>query len=176
MKKIIASLFIALAGMFAGHAQSALTQMREIIDVEDGNGEVVLSVFSMPTQDGENCYYLYAGEMGFGDEVLQINLDPISKLFIPLGKDYEETMETLQMLKERFKATPGTSIEMEGCFAPLVPNDKRETIKITTKKVLFSRKLMFSIEMEDHLRATYVSKSDFNNLMFNLKLNKALFK
>jgi len=59
-----------------------------------------------------------------------------------------------------------------GCFAPAIPNENRETVTVTSRKVLFSKKLEFKIERDGVTRATYVSRSDFKNLMVNVKLNQ----
>ena len=80
----------------------------------------------------------------------------------------------MEKLQELYGNENDTVYETEGNLAPLLPTDKMETVKITTRKYLFSRKLEFSLEREDHIRATYLSKSDFNNLMFSLKVHRKL--
>ena len=119
-------------------------------------------------------YYLNVGALGHGDEVLQVVFDPVSKLYIPLGETFTEAFETMEKLQELYGNEKDTVYETEGNLAPLLPTDEMETVKITTRKYLFSRKLEFSLEREDHIRATYLSKSDFNNLMFSLKVHRKL--
>lgn len=175
MKRILAILLIC-ASSFCASAQNhgKLPVIIEIAQVESGDGELILDVFSIE-RDGDIKYYLNVGSLGIGDEVIQINFDPLFKLFIPLGETQDEVMETLGSLQELYNETPGTSIECAGNFAPALPDDKLETVKVTLRKVLLSRKLEFALEREGYTRATYVSKSDFKNLMVNVKLNRKLF-
>ena len=159
-------------GLFA--QQKNLPLIDEIADVEDSNGNNVIGVFAH-NKDGKTMLYLNVCNLGIGDDVVQLLFDPVFKLYIPLGETFTEAMETLTEMQKLFKAAPGTVTEYTGNFAPLAPTEKLETVKVTSRKLLVSRNLEFSLEREGYIRATSVSKSDFGNLMRNLKLNKKLY-
>ncbi|MBQ9193656.1 MAG: hypothetical protein IJ156_08055 [Bacteroidales bacterium] len=167
MKRIIAFfLFLALsAGAFA--QEFRLPQINEIAEVENED-DTVLSLFSM-ARDGQTVYFLNVGQLGVGDEVFQVQFDPVFQLFIPLGGTLEASLETLGQLQELLKEPDGTVREIEACFAPAMPNASRETAKVTIHKRLFGRQLEFSLEREGYIRATYVSRSDFNSLVSSAK-------
>ena len=167
MKKLLTLALLALLSWGAYAQKPDITRMSEIVEVESGEGEVTLSLFSVPVGDKPG-YFLYVGTLGIGNAVIQFNVDPVNKLFLPLGGTLSESMETLQRLQEMYKE-PGSSCEMEACFAPLVPDDSRETVRVTSRKVLLSRQLEFTLDRGDHLRSTSVVRSDFNTLMFALK-------
>lgn len=170
--KRIAVFFLALTLSVAASAQKYdITKLVDIAEVESGD-QSILSVFSIPDETGQATCFLCVGSMGLGDEIIQIDVDPINKLFIPLGLTRAEIMETLEGLRQHFEEPAGTSVEVTGCFAPAIPNENRETVTVTSRKVLFSKKLEFKIERDGVTRATYVSRSDFKNLMVNVKLNQ----
>ena len=170
--KRIAVFFVAFTLAVAASAQKYdITKLVEIAEVES-NDQSILSVFSIPDESGQPVCFLCVGSMGLGDEIIQIDVDPINKLFIPLGTTRAEIMETLDRLKLHFEEPAGTAVEVTGCFAPAIPNENRETVTVTTRKVLFGKKLEFKLERDGVIRATYVSRSDFKTLMVNVKLNK----
>ena len=170
--KRIALFFLALTLAVTASAQKYdITKLVEIAEVESGD-QSILSVFSIPDETGQATCFLCVGSMGLGDEIIQIDVDPINKLFIPLGSNRTEVMETLDRIKLHFDEPAGTSVEVTGCFAPAIPNENRETVTVTTRKVLFGKKLEFKLERDGVIRATYVSRSDFKTLMVNVKLNK----
>ena len=154
--------------------QKKLPVIDEIVEVEDSNGDSVLDVFAH-NKDGKTVIYLNVGNLGIGDNVVQLLFDPVYKLYIPLGETFTEAMESLTEMQRLFKAEPGTVTEYTGNFAPLAPTSELESVKVTTRKGLVSRQLEFALEREGYIRATHVSKSDFSNLMANLKLNKKLY-
>lgn len=163
MRKII-TLLVCLtlsAGLFA--QETPFPQIREIAEIENDD-QPVLSLFSM-VQDGQDAYFLNVGTLGIGDEVIQLQFDPLFKLFIPLGGTLTEAIGTLEMLQGHFQQPKDAVMEIEACFAPLFPNGNRETVTVTNRKRLLSHQLEFSIGQEGYLRATYVSRSDFNNLL-----------
>ena len=173
MKKIFA-LFILLACSFAAFAQeSKIPQRLELAQIEDGDGNTTCAVFNMPN-DGQNHYWLDVGKLGHGDEVIQVVIDPLFNLYIPLGDTLDEAIETLTKLRDYCKETPGTAMEMKGCLRPIFPDsDKLETVTVTARKAL-SRKLEFSLQREGYIRATYVLKSDLGSLLSNVKFYRKL--
>lgn len=173
MKKTVA-LFVMLACTFAAFAQgSKMPQRLEIAEIEDSDGNTTGAVFNLP-QEGQNHYWLDVGTLGHGDEVIQVVIDPLSHLYIPLGDTLEEAIETLSKLKEYCKETPGTAMEMKGCLRPLLPDpEEMETVTVTARRAL-SRKLEFSVQRESYLRATYVLKSDLGSLLSSVRFYRKL--
>ncbi len=141
-------------------------QRLELVKVE--NEVETFEVFKLPQGDAFN-YYLSVGHLGFGDEVLQVMIDPLFELFIPLGGTVAEALESMQNIQQIFKEAPGTSMESEGCLAFGVPNDKREPVKITLIKPLLSKTLEFSIRREEYMRAAHIQKSEFDSLVRGVK-------
>ena len=159
---------IALAAMLlagtALYAQtSKLPRRDEIVKVEIDDNSIppeYVEVFDAPSE-GEHHYFLSVGHLGFGDEVIQINIDPVFELFIPLGDTVSEALETMKSMQALFKEEPGASIELPGCLAFGFPDQKPETVKVTYRKGLLTKMLEFSIEREDYIRTTHIQKSDF---------------
>ncbi len=173
MKKFILMAIVAM--LFAGTTLSAQTsnipQRNEIVQVEIDPNSIpseFLEVFDAPI-DGVHHYYLSVGHLGMGDEVVQILFDPVFELFIPLGDNVTEALETLQTMRALFKEKQGASIEVQGCLAFGFPTDKLETVKVTYRKVLLSKMLEFSVERESYIRATYIAKSDFGSAVSGVK-------
>ncbi|MBR1569138.1 MAG: hypothetical protein IJ651_00210 [Bacteroidales bacterium] len=171
LSKTLAILLVALLPAVASAQHSGFPKRYEIAQVEK-NDDMVLSVFNHP-ENGENQYYLSVGHLGKGNEVIQVVEDPASELFIPLGGNVSEALETLQKIQELYKE-PGTTTETTGCFAFLEPNENRETVKMTCRKVLLSRVMEFRLEREGYILATPVSKSDFNQLVSSVKFYRKL--
>ncbi|MBR1784161.1 MAG: hypothetical protein IJ760_01845 [Bacteroidales bacterium] len=144
-------------------------QRNELVKVENENIDEQYEVFDDP-YDGQHHYYLSVGHLGMGDEVLQVLFDPICELFIPLGNNLAEALAMLEQLKEFYKSTPGTTMEVQGCLALGFPTDRLETVTVTARKVLLRRKLEFSLQREGYIRATYVGKSDFSSLVRGVKV------
>ena len=174
MKRIIifAAALLLSAGAFA--QEGKLPQVMDIVTIENNNNGDVFGVFTVK-QDGEMQYYLNLGNLGIGDKVVQLLFDPVFKLYIPLGSTIDEAAETLAAIQELYNEPVGTVTEYPGNFAPLLPTETLETVKVTTRKTLFGRRLEFALEREGYIRATSVSKSDFSSLMFNFKLNRGYF-
>lgn len=173
MRKILACIFASLALSTMVFAQeTAIPQRLELVQVGEDD-DTALEVFNVP-QEGQNRYYLSVGNLGIGDEVIQINFDPLFELFIPLGNTLDEAMEKLELLKETCKADAGTTIEIDGCLALGVPNENLETVTVTARRFLFSRLLAFSVERDGYIRATHVSRSSINSIVSSLKLYRKI--
>ena len=173
MKKIIsicAALFLTV-NMFA--QEGILRPRLEIAEVEINNGEETLEVFKMQN-DGQYQYFLSVGHLGFGDKIVQVYFDPMFELFIPLGNSLTEAIETMEQLKAFYKQPKNSTMEMQGCLALAVPNDSYETVTLTLKRIIFSKKIMYSVEREGYIRATYVTKTNFNSLLTGVKFYRAL--
>lgn len=173
MRKLICLLPLFLWSVAAWAQESKIPQMLEIVQVENDAVNLSYEVLNIP-KDGVNHYYLDMGTLGIGDEVIQVHVDPLFRLFIPLGNSLEGALEKMIMIKDQFQKAPGSFIEVEGCLAAAFPTDELETVTITTRKLMLSRKLEFSLQREDYIRATYISKSDFASLVGSLKFYRKL--
>lgn len=173
MKRFFFTLVLVFATIVSFGQQSKIPQRLEIAEVEINNGDVNLEVFKVPSDDGLR-YFLSVGNLGIGDDVVQIQFDPIFELFIPLGNSLAEAMETLAQLQSVYKKTPGDSVEVEGCLALAFPNENRESVKVTCRKYLLRRMLEFSVEREGYIRSTHIYKSDFSSLMTSMKIYRKI--
>ena len=173
-KTLIVLLLAAIPALTSAQG-TKIPQRLELFQMEsEENGSVEsLEVFNMP-KDGVNQYFLSVGHLGFGDEVIQIQFDPLYELFIPLGGTLTEAIENLTEMQKLFKTQVGTSMESTGCLALAFPNDNRETVKITYRKFLLSRMLEFSVQREGYIRAAHLRKGDFNSLVRGVKLYSKL--
>lgn len=153
---------------------SELSKRKEIAVIEeDDNGFTRLELFSMDRDDGE-AYYLSVGCLGYGDRFIQVYIDPFHELFIPLGTTLDEAEATLQQLKDFFKQPKGATMEIMGCFNSFIPDDNRESVTLTHTRLLLNDQIRFSIEREDELRATFVSRSDINSMLSSLKFYRKI--
>ena len=176
-------LLLSLLVWSAAAIAQGIPQRLELVtvDLELGDDDSILSteenleVFNMPI-DGENHYFLSVGHLGFGDDIIQFNIDPIYELFIPLGDTVAEAQEYLEKLQTLYKGSKGSSMEIEGCIAAAFPNDKLEKVTVTYQKVLLTHLLEFSVEREGYTRATHIPKSQFNALIRSLKIYRKLHK
>ena len=153
---------------------SELSKRKEIAVIEeDDNGFTRLELFSMDRDDGD-AYYLSVGCLGYGDKFIQIYIDPFHELFIPLGTTLDEAEATLQQFKDFYKQPKGATMEIMGCFNSFIPNEKRESVTLTHTRLLLNDQIRFSIEREDELRATFVSRSDINSMLSSLKFYRKI--
>ena len=181
MKKVLLILAFIVWSFAAFAQESRFPQRLELVSVELETGdqssifssEETLEVFNMPI-DGVNHYFLSVGHLGIGDDIIQMNIDPIFELFIPLGGTVAEAMEFLQELQALYKGPKGGSIETVGCLAASYPNDELEKVTVTYQKVLLSNMLAFSVQRKGFIRATHISKSQFNSLVSSLKIYRKL--
>lgn len=154
--------------------EKKLPMILDIASVEQ-NDETVLDLFNMPDETG-NHYFLCVGTLGFGDDVVQVLFDPVFRLFLPLGSTLDEVSEAIGTLQNLFKEEKNTAIEMPGCLAFGFPNEQLETVTITYRRPILTRYLEFSLQREGYLRATHITRSDFNALASSLKFYRALHK
>lgn len=144
-----------------------------IIQIDNEGEATFLELFNAP-KDGQNHYFLSVGHLGIGDKVVQVYIDPLSELFIPLGDTLEETMESLKGLQDLYKNSPGTSKEINGCVAVGFPKDELEPVTVTYRKELLSKLLEFSVTRSEYIRSTQVTKSDLGSLVTSLKFHRKL--
>ncbi|MBR1927343.1 MAG: hypothetical protein IJ840_06295 [Bacteroidales bacterium] len=169
MKKI-ATLFAALlctAGLFA--QTSKLPNVKEIVSVENENTGETVEVVNLPI-DGMNRYFLHVGNMGIGDKVIQINVDLVYRLYIPLGNNITDAVAAMEELKTLYKEPKGAMREIQGSFKPFFPTEETVTVQVYRYQPLLSNQLQFVIERDGYERVAYLSKSDFGTLLSGLKM------
>lgn len=173
LKTLVAVLLSAIPALGLAQQQDKALwkQTLEICTVEE-NGEEI-QVFTLP-ENGQNHYYLSVGHLGIGDDIIQFNYDPIFVLYIPLGDTLEEAQARLEEMKELVKQPKGTTMEVMGCLAFPYPTDNLEPVTITSYKVLLGRKLMFSVQRGDYIRATYVPKTSISSMVGGVKFYRRI--
>ena len=171
MKRIISLIFALTLTVAAFGQNPTLRQRMEITQVEVNDGVQSLEVFQM---EDNGHYYLSVGHLGIGDDIIQLNIDPIFELFIPLGETLAEAVEKLDQLKEFYKEDPRTSMEVDGCLCAAYPNDEWEPVTVTSRRVILTKVLEFSVKRDDFIRATHIAKSDFASLVAGVKLYKKI--
>lgn len=167
------SILLAVTLATSVFAQSQLFRPRlEVASVNADENHASLEVFLM---NDTGKYYLSVGTLGIGDDFIQFHIDPVSELFIPLGENMTEVYEKLVEIQQCYKMGDGESREIEGCLSIAVPNDQFEPVKLTFMKLPLSRILEFSVSREGYIRATHITRADFNSLVgatkFYMKLH-----
>lgn len=174
MKRLLACIAAAVITVSAAAQLSKIPQRLEIVELEINDGAVTLEAFRMPVGD-ENHYYLSVGTVGIGDELFQLNIDPVSELFVYLGPTIDEAIASLEQLKALYKTSIGTTIEMQGCLAVGYPREENmEPVRVVMRKPLLTKLLEFSVVRGKYLNATHVSKSDFGTILNGVKFYKKL--
>lgn len=173
--KRIASLFIALictTSLFAQNSQ--LPVVKEIVSITNENTGRTVDVVNIPVE-GVNRYFLHVGNMGIGDKVAQIELDPVYRLYIPLGNNITDAVAAMEALKTLYKEPKGTMREIQGSFKPFFPTEETETVQVYRHQPLLTNQLQFVIERDGYSRVAYLDKSDYNSLLNGLKLHGKLY-
>ena len=172
--KRIASLFVALICTTSLFAQNnTIPTIYEIVSIHNDNTNQTVDMVNIPV-DGVNHYFLHVGNMGIGDKVIQINLDPVNRLFIPLGDTITDAIACMEDLKTLYKEPKGTMREIQGSFKPFLPSEELETVQVYRFQPLLTNQLQFVIEREGYERVAYLAKSDFNALLNGLKFHGKL--
>ena len=174
MKRILVCALATLMTIAAFGQTKKIPQRLEISQVEVNDGAVELEVFVMPVGE-EKHYYLSVGTVGIGDDLFQLNIDPVSELFVYLGNSLAETLESFEQMKALYKTELGTSIQMPGCLSVAWPHEeKMEPVTITLRKPLISKMLEFSVDRGRYLSATFIGKGDLGALITGVKLYKKI--
>lgn len=148
-------------------------QKREIVefDPDDENQHVPLELFAMKSPDSTR-FYLSVGNLGVGDNVIQIQFDPLFELFLEIGETLSQAEATLYKIQDMYNQEEGTSMQLNGSLAVGFPNKDIEPVTITRKSFMLTKYLEFSVVRDGYIRATSISKSDFNSLMLTYKMNR----
>ncbi|MBR4229987.1 MAG: hypothetical protein IKR83_04680 [Bacteroidales bacterium] len=176
MKRVIIT-FMLLVWAVAAFAQgSILKQTLEIAEVEINDGQLTMSVFDMP-EEGQHQYFLCVGTLGIGDDYLQLQIDPLFQLFIPLGNTLEEAQAKMEEFKAIAKQPEGTEIQTVGTLALANPTmGEYETVYVASRRFLVQKIIEFSVHRNGYVRATHIAKGDFGSLLNSLKLYRKLHK
>ena len=170
---IIAAVVMTACTLSAQVLQKAAQRMElAVVETEVGGYETAqMEVFEMRDS---GTYWLSVGHLGIGTDLVQLDFDPVFELFIPLGNSLEEALAKMKEFQAFYKAPRLSTMEVQGCLAAMYPSENFETVTITSRRLLGGKILSFSVQRDDFVRATYITKSDFNSLVFTLKAYKAL--
>ena len=175
INKILVTLLMAVMPLMASaQILQRAAQRMELATLETEVGgvpNVELEVFKM--QDA-GTYWLSVGHLGIGGDLVQLQFDPVYELFIPLGNTLDEAIGKMNELKAFYKKPRLSQMEVQGCLAAITPNDNFEPVTVTSRRLLTSKILSFSVKRDDMVRATYISMADFGGLLFSLKAYKKL--
>lgn len=174
MKKFIITAFVFLWTVTSFAQGTLWRETTEIASVDINDGDVHLSVLNMP-EEGRNQYFLCVGTLGFGDDFIQVGLDPVSQLFIPLGGTLEEAQARLEEIKDLAMQEKGTVKEVEGVLTVGNPSmGDPETVYLTARRYFLSRLIEFSVQRNGYLRATHVTKGEMGSLLTSLKIHRKI--
>lgn len=168
------SMLLIMAFPLISFAQDhKLPNRLEIAEVGVDEGDVQIEIFAL-LRDGQKSYYLSVGDLGVGNNVVQLHVDPLFELFIPLGNTLAEAQENLEMMKAMFKQSKGDTMQATGCLDLAFPGENLETVTITYTRFMLTHMLEFSVQREGYLRATHITRSQFKSLVNSLKLYRKL--
>ena len=172
--KLAFSMLLIMAFPLISFAQDhKLPNRLEIAEVGVDEGDVQIEIFAL-LRDGQKSYYLSVGDLGVGNNVVQLHVDPLFELFIPLGNTLAEAQENLEMMKAMFKQSKGDTMQATGCLDLAFPGENLETVTITYTRFMLTHMLEFSVQREGYLRATHITRSQFKSLVNSLKLYRKL--
>ncbi|MBO7069965.1 MAG: hypothetical protein J6W09_01575 [Bacteroidales bacterium] len=175
MKRLFATLALACVTVFAFAQNSPVFRPRMEVATYEENENVELEVFYM-NDEIPRVYYLSVGNLGVGNNIVQIGFDPVFELFIPLGGTLDEAILALNELKAFCKEPKKTTMEIQGLFSVAYPSGDPVTITVTSRRFIFTKMLEFSLptESEGIVRATHVSRAKFSGIITSLKLYRAI--
>lgn len=173
MKKALSIIFALVCTSLLFAQGGKFPTVKEIVTIEDEDTGRTVDVVNIPV-DGVNHYWLHVGTMGIGDKIVQVELDPVYRLYIPLGNNVTEAVACMEDLKTLFKEPNGTMREVQGSFKPFFPGQDMETIQVYRHKFLLSNQLQFVLERDGYLRVAYLGKSEYNSLLRGLKFHGKL--
>jgi hypothetical protein len=176
MKRFLVITALALVTTVSAFAQvSSLLRPRIEIAESSSEDNSRIEVFYM-NDETPRMYYLSLGNLGVGTDILQVSADPVYELFIPLGNTLDEVIAKMEEIKSFYKLPRLETREISGCFAIACPNDNLLTVTITSRKLLASKILEFSLPTDASgiVRATHIYKSNFGSLLTGVKIYKKI--
>ena len=176
MKRLLMILAVAVmtAGTLSAQVLQKAAQRMELATVETEVGGYETAEMEVFAMRDSGTYWLSVGHLGIGTDLVQLEFDPVFELFIPLGNTLEEALVKMKEFQAFYKEPRLSTMEVQGCLAAMYPGENFEPVTITSRRLLGAKILSFSVQRDDFVRATYISKSDFNSLVFSLKAYKAL--
>lgn len=175
LKQIIITVLMAVTPLMASaQVLQKASQRLELAKVETENGSFATTEIEVFKMNDDGSYWLSVGGLGVGTDIIQLKFDPVYELFIPLGNTLDEALNTMKELQTYYKNPRRSAMEIQGCLAALYPNDQMETVTVTTRKFLTTKLLSFSVNRDELVRATYISKADFGALVLSLKMYKKI--
>ena len=175
VKQIIITLLMAATPLLASaQVIEKAAQRLELAKVETEEGSISTSEIEVFKMNDNGTYWLSVGGLGIGTDLIQLQFDPVYELFIPLGNNLDEALNTMKELQAYYKNPRRSAMEIQGCLAALYPNDNMETVTVTSRRYLTTKLLSFSVNRDNLVRATYISKADFGSLVLSLKLYKKI--
>ena len=180
MKRFAVTIALVCATLGAFAQKPVLRPRMELVQSEEEaiNGLVStsLEVFYMGDED-PRTYYLSVGHLGMGGDIIQLEVNPLFELFIPLGNTLEEAIAKMEEIKGFFKQPKLSTMELTGSYALAYPTDELVTITLTRRQLIATKVVEFSIPTpgsDSVVQATYVSKSEFSGIVNSLKFYKKL--
>lgn len=176
MKRIFVVLALAVmtATTLSAQVLQKASQRLELATVETELGGFETAQLEVFQMHDDGTYWLSVGHLGIGSDLVQLQFDPVFELFIPLGNSLEEALAKMKELQAFYKKPRLSTMEVQGCLAAMYPGENLEPVTITSRRLLGTKILSFSLQRDDFVRATYISKADFGSLVFSLKAYKAL--
>ena len=174
MKRIICIISFLMLTAVCFAQGSVLKQTLEIAEVEINDGDVSLSVFDMP-EEGQHQYFLCVGTLGIGDDFIQLQIDPVFQLFIPLGGTLEEAQAKLEEFRDIAQMPAGSEMETVGTLALANPSTgEPEPVYVTSRRFLIQKIIAFSVKRNGYVRATHIPRADFASLVSGVKLYRKI--
>lgn len=167
MKKFAAILAFAVISFGLSAQMSSFPAVYELATLELENGDIY-EVVRIP-KDSVNHYFLHLGSMAIGGRVIAFDVDPVNRLYIPLGTTLKDAIARMEELKALLKQPKGTTMDIQASFGPFFPKEKMQTVHVTTRKLL-GTSLEFVIDKDGYKRVSSISKSDFSGLLLTTKL------
>ena len=173
-RMLLACLMAMMPGLVSAQVLEKAAQRMELASVETEEANVATTRLEVFRMRDEGSYWLSVGGLGVGTDLIQLEFDPVFELFIPLGNTLDEALATMKEIQGFYKSPRQSSTEVQGCLSALVPNGKMEPVTVTSRRLLATKLLSFSVKRDDLVRATYISKSDFGSLVFSLKMYRKI--
>ena len=159
-KRLLITLLLAVIPMMASaQILEKAAQRSEIATVETELEDVPTTELQVFRMDNDGTYWLSVGHLGVGIDIIQIQFDPVYELFIPLGNTLDEALETLSDLQAFYKKPKQSAMEVQGCLAAIVPNDNLEPVTVTSRRLLGTKILSFSVKVP--IRKPFSSTNPF---------------
>ena len=170
MKKLLTTLLAMTLAISAFAQGSILKPVLTITETTIHGGPEKISVFDFP-EEGQHHYFLDAGILGVGDDIIQVNIDPVFRLFVPLGNTLADAQDKLEEFIAMAKQPVGTEIETTGTLALANPSmGDYEAVYVTTRSGIFQRIVEFSIRRDTYIRGTFIAKSELKALLTGMKI------